>query len=126
VTGQVTSQWRKVQEQLEEDERCMRLDTSWTGWRCFRSYIKDLEKKEEGEADPEGTAVHLSTVTVLSLYCHCTVTALSLCCTVTVSSLCHSAVLRHTITTVFRHTITITITMSTAHASVSVPVRRSN
>ncbi|ONK72743.1 uncharacterized protein A4U43_C04F22710 [Asparagus officinalis] len=40
------SQWRKVQERLEIDERCSRLD-KFDRLKIFQDYVNDLEKEEE-------------------------------------------------------------------------------
>ncbi|KAK6130757.1 hypothetical protein DH2020_035497 [Rehmannia glutinosa] len=42
----VDSQWRKVQDQLEDDERCTRLDKI-DRLDIFQDYIRDLEKEED-------------------------------------------------------------------------------
>ncbi|XP_050363071.1 pre-mRNA-processing protein 40A isoform X2 [Argentina anserina] len=42
----VNSQWRKVQDRLEDDERCLRLD-KLDRLLIFQDYIRDLEKEEE-------------------------------------------------------------------------------
>lgn len=42
----VDSQWRKVQDLLEEDERCTRLD-KMDRLDIFQDYIRDLEKEDE-------------------------------------------------------------------------------
>ncbi|GAB4839275.1 hypothetical protein Ancab_028802 [Ancistrocladus abbreviatus] len=42
----VTSQWRKVQDLLEDDERCSRLEKI-DRLEIFQDYIRDLEKEEE-------------------------------------------------------------------------------
>ncbi|KAL0368921.1 UNVERIFIED_CONTAM: Pre-processing protein 40A [Sesamum calycinum] len=42
----VDSQWRKVQDQLEDDERCTRLD-KLDRLEIFQDYIRDLEKEED-------------------------------------------------------------------------------
>ncbi|XVE49358.1 hypothetical protein DITRI_Ditri01bG0077200 [Diplodiscus trichospermus] len=41
-----TSQWRKVQDRLETDERCLRLEKI-ERLEIFQEYIRDLEKEEE-------------------------------------------------------------------------------
>ncbi|CAA7403919.1 unnamed protein product [Spirodela intermedia] len=41
-----TSQWRKVQDRLEDDERCSRLEKI-DRLEIFQEYIRDLEKQEE-------------------------------------------------------------------------------
>lgn len=40
------SQWRKVQDRLEDDERCSRLD-KFDRLKIFQDYINELEKEEE-------------------------------------------------------------------------------
>ncbi|XAR61994.1 hypothetical protein NMG60_11016563 [Bertholletia excelsa] len=42
----VNTQWRKVQDRLEDDERCSRLD-KFDRFEIFQEYIRDLEKEEE-------------------------------------------------------------------------------
>ncbi|XP_068312816.1 pre-mRNA-processing protein 40A-like isoform X1 [Pyrus communis] len=42
----VNSQWRKVQDRLEDDERCLRLE-KLVRLLIFQDYIRDLEKVEE-------------------------------------------------------------------------------
>lgn len=42
----VNSQWRKVQDRLEDDERCLRLE-KLDRLLIFQDYIRDLEKEEE-------------------------------------------------------------------------------
>ncbi|GLJ52312.1 hypothetical protein SUGI_1112710 [Cryptomeria japonica] len=42
------TQWRKVQDRLEDDERCSRLDIT-DRLEIFQEYIRDLEKEEEEE-----------------------------------------------------------------------------
>ncbi|XP_031281383.1 pre-mRNA-processing protein 40A [Pistacia vera] len=42
----VNSQWRKVQDRLEDDERCSRLE-KLDRLLIFQDYIRDLEKEEE-------------------------------------------------------------------------------
>ncbi|CAA0809070.1 Pre-mRNA-processing protein 40A [Striga hermonthica] len=42
----VDSQWRKIQDQLEDDERCTRLDKI-DRLDIFQDYIRDLEKEED-------------------------------------------------------------------------------
>ncbi|EEF52242.1 protein binding protein, putative [Ricinus communis] len=42
----VNSQWRKVQDRLEDDERCLRLE-KLDRLLVFQDYIRDLEKEEE-------------------------------------------------------------------------------
>jgi pre-mRNA-processing factor 40 len=42
----VNTQWRKVQERLEDDERCFRLEKI-DRLDVFQEYIRDLEKEEE-------------------------------------------------------------------------------
>ncbi|KAL3619545.1 hypothetical protein CASFOL_036606 [Castilleja foliolosa] len=42
----VDSQWRKIQDQLEDDERCTRLDKI-DRLDIFQDYIRDLEKEDE-------------------------------------------------------------------------------
>ncbi|KAK9166041.1 hypothetical protein Scep_001232 [Stephania cephalantha] len=42
----VNSQWRKVQDRLEDDERCSRLEKI-DRLEVFQEYIRDLEKEEE-------------------------------------------------------------------------------
>ncbi|XP_057840950.2 pre-mRNA-processing protein 40A isoform X2 [Cryptomeria japonica] len=42
------TQWRKVQDRLEDDERCSRLDKI-DRLEIFQEYIRDLEKEEEEE-----------------------------------------------------------------------------
>ncbi|CAN6682305.1 unnamed protein product [Malus baccata var. baccata] len=42
----VNSQWRKVQDRLEDDERCLRLE-KLARLLIFQDYIRDLEKVEE-------------------------------------------------------------------------------
>ncbi|KAK9269905.1 hypothetical protein L1049_025478 [Liquidambar formosana] len=42
------SQWRKVQDRLEDDERCLRLEKI-DRLLVFQDYIRDLEKEEEEE-----------------------------------------------------------------------------
>ncbi|XP_057466091.1 pre-mRNA-processing protein 40A-like isoform X3 [Actinidia eriantha] len=42
-----SSQWRKVQDRLEADERCSRLDKIGR-LEIFQEYIRDLEREEEG------------------------------------------------------------------------------
>ncbi|GFZ16863.1 pre-mRNA-processing protein 40B [Actinidia rufa] len=42
-----SSQWRKVQDRLEADERCSRLDKIGR-LEVFQEYIRDLEREEEG------------------------------------------------------------------------------
>ncbi|KAG6554153.1 hypothetical protein Mapa_004069 [Marchantia paleacea] len=42
------TQWRKVQDKLEDDERCSRLDKI-DRLETFQEYIRDLEKEEEEE-----------------------------------------------------------------------------
>ncbi|XP_028796082.1 LOW QUALITY PROTEIN: pre-mRNA-processing protein 40A-like [Neltuma alba] len=42
----VYSQWRKVQDRLEDDERCLRLEKI-DRLLVFQDYIRDLEKEEE-------------------------------------------------------------------------------
>eukprot|EP00850_Spirogloea_muscicola_P004143 SM000017S02883 [mRNA] locus=s17:918328:927163:+ [translate_table: standard] len=44
----VNTQWRKVQDRLEDDERCARLDKI-DRLEVFQEYIRDLEKREEEE-----------------------------------------------------------------------------
>lgn len=44
----VNSQWRKVQDRLEDDERCLRLEKIQRLF-VFQEYIRDLEKEEEEE-----------------------------------------------------------------------------
>ncbi|KAI4298591.1 hypothetical protein L6164_032131 [Bauhinia variegata] len=41
-----STQWRKVQERLEADERCSRLD-KFDRMEIFQDYLQDLEKEEE-------------------------------------------------------------------------------
>lgn len=41
-----SSQWRKVQDRLETDERCSRLD-KFERLKVFQDYVNDLEKEEE-------------------------------------------------------------------------------
>ncbi|KAL6289247.1 hypothetical protein ACE6H2_006757 [Prunus campanulata] len=43
---QVNSQWRKVQDRLEDDERCLHLE-KLDRLLIFQDYIRDLEKEEE-------------------------------------------------------------------------------
>jgi len=43
---QATTQWRKVQERLEDDERCSRLEKI-DRLNIFQEYIRHLEKEEE-------------------------------------------------------------------------------
>ncbi|CAL5391864.1 unnamed protein product [Camellia sinensis] len=42
----VNTQWRKVQDQLEDDERCSCLE-KFDRFEIFQEYIRDLEKEEE-------------------------------------------------------------------------------
>ncbi|GFZ10139.1 pre-mRNA-processing protein 40A [Actinidia rufa] len=42
----VNTQWRKVQDRLEDDERCSRLE-KFDRFEIFQEYIRDLEKEEE-------------------------------------------------------------------------------
>ncbi|RVX22390.1 Pre-mRNA-processing protein 40B [Vitis vinifera] len=42
----VNSQWRKVQDRLEDDERCSRLEKI-DRLEIFQEYIRDLEREEE-------------------------------------------------------------------------------
>ncbi|GAV56638.1 WW domain-containing protein/FF domain-containing protein [Cephalotus follicularis] len=42
----VNSQWRKIQDRLEDDERCLRLEKI-DRLLIFQDYIRDLEKEEE-------------------------------------------------------------------------------
>lgn len=42
----VTTQWRKVQDRLEDDERGLRLD-KFDRFEVFQEYIRDLEREEE-------------------------------------------------------------------------------
>ncbi|KAL6207966.1 hypothetical protein ACLB2K_018918 [Fragaria x ananassa] len=42
----VNTQWRKVQDRLEDDERCLRLD-KFDRLLIFQDHIRDLEKEEE-------------------------------------------------------------------------------
>lgn len=42
----MNSQWRKVQDRLEDDERCSRLEKI-DRLLSFQDYIRDLEKEEE-------------------------------------------------------------------------------
>jgi len=42
------TQWRKVQDRLEDDDRCSRLD-KLDRLEVFQEYIRDLEKEEEEE-----------------------------------------------------------------------------
>ncbi|KAA0064467.1 pre-mRNA-processing protein 40A [Cucumis melo var. makuwa] len=44
----VSSQWRKVQDRLEDDERCSRLE-KLDRLLIFQDYIRDLEKEEEDQ-----------------------------------------------------------------------------
>eukprot|EP00252_Welwitschia_mirabilis_P009981 TRINITY_DN22986_c0_g2_i2.p1 TRINITY_DN22986_c0_g2~~TRINITY_DN22986_c0_g2_i2.p1 ORF type:complete len:1096 (-),score=355.45 TRINITY_DN22986_c0_g2_i2:190-3477(-) len=44
----VNTQWRKVQDRLEDDERCSRLD-KLDRLEVFQEYIRDLEREEEEE-----------------------------------------------------------------------------
>ncbi|XP_047262098.1 pre-mRNA-processing protein 40B-like [Capsicum annuum] len=41
-----SSQWRKVQDRLETDERCSRLEKIYR-LEIFQEYIRDLESEEE-------------------------------------------------------------------------------
>ncbi|KAL6964146.1 hypothetical protein U1Q18_035205 [Sarracenia purpurea var. burkii] len=41
-----SSQWRKVQDRLEADERCLCLE-KMDRWEIFQEYIRDLEREEE-------------------------------------------------------------------------------
>ncbi|KAK3011939.1 hypothetical protein RJ639_010517 [Escallonia herrerae] len=43
-----SSQWRKVQDRLETDERCLRLEKI-DRLEIFQEYVRDLEKEEEEE-----------------------------------------------------------------------------
>lgn len=43
---QVDTQWRKVQDRLEDDERCSRLE-KFDRLEIFQEYIRDLEKEED-------------------------------------------------------------------------------
>ncbi|CAL5394895.1 unnamed protein product [Camellia sinensis] len=42
----VNTQWRKVQDRLEDDERCSHLE-KFDRFEIFQEYIRDLEKEEE-------------------------------------------------------------------------------
>lgn len=42
----MNSQWRKVQDRLEDDERCSRLEKI-DRLIAYQDYIRDLEKEEE-------------------------------------------------------------------------------
>ncbi|XP_027093459.1 pre-mRNA-processing protein 40A isoform X2 [Coffea arabica] len=48
----VDSQWRKVQDLLEDDERCSRLDKI-DRLEIFQEYIRDLEREEEEQKKKE-------------------------------------------------------------------------
>lgn len=64
---QVDTQWRKVQDRLEDDERCSRLE-KFDRLEIFQEYIRDLEKEEDEQRKIKKVLLKIMIVKIFSLY----------------------------------------------------------
>lgn len=61
------TQWRKVQDRLEDDERCSRLE-KFDRLEIFQEYIRDLEKEEDEQRKIKKVVLKIMIVKIGSLY----------------------------------------------------------
>ena len=61
------TQWRKVQDRLEDDERCSRLE-KYDRLEIFQEYIRDLEKEEDEQRKIKKVLLKIMIVKIGSLY----------------------------------------------------------